>query len=164
VIDCKTLKLLSRLSNHGTMIMVKNPVQQSKIRCRPQERKYVVDSESILRTEFDAVFCFLKLAPVFSQSVRLVAAACRDAHFTFVFHYSPTLVTRRDKPRQLNVQIARKREPISRNRKQRRIQCLKYFQNQLFPFLRSTTNLILLRCAIIIFLIIRVRRSETAIS
>jgi len=40
----------------------------------------MVDSKNILRTEFDAVSRLLKLAPVLSQSLRLVAAACRDKY------------------------------------------------------------------------------------
>jgi len=78
----------------------------------------IIDSEGIFHAEFNVVFHFFKLAPVFSQSLRLVAAACGDGN-ELEGNEAQRYDARRDKPPQLNVQIARKREPISKNGKQR---------------------------------------------
>jgi len=43
--------------------------------------------------------------------LRLVAGACRGARRTFLLHYPPRYDARRDKPRQLNVNIAKQNEP-----------------------------------------------------
>jgi hypothetical protein len=79
----------------------------------------VVVSGSIFHPEFNAVFRFSELALFFLWSQRSVVAARREMQCTFLGYYPSTFVTLHYEQRRLNVEIARKREPILKNKKRR---------------------------------------------
>ena len=103
---CLPVNLDAVCRGGGGRIILSFITQRYKIKFVVYLRNGIVDSKSIFHTQFNAIFRFLKSTLVFWQSLRLLATACRDAHRTFVLNYPLTLVTRHDKPRQLNVKIA----------------------------------------------------------